>query len=161
MIWWWWSADDGHDQQIQRSKGMARDQLPGFKQNLEIGEMEEKDTKTQRGWQLDDFFEGREELCGQYSWRHIREGRVTKKGQQQRWWTNYRCLLFWASNNDNNILQFYWKKHLWLTKSTFLGINKAQSQNDTSLKREKFPFHGERQSQGAVILFSRNWWLEK
>ena len=37
---------------------MARDQLPGFKQNLEIGEMEEKDTKeTQRGWQLDVFFE--------------------------------------------------------------------------------------------------------
>lgn len=37
---------------------MARDQLSGFKQNLEIGEIEEKDTL--RRWQLDDFFEALE-----------------------------------------------------------------------------------------------------
>lgn len=39
---------------------MAKDQWPGFKQNLEIWEIDEKDTKTQRGWQLDDFFEALE-----------------------------------------------------------------------------------------------------
>lgn len=38
----------------------AKDQRPGFKQNLEIWEIEKKDTKTQRGWQLDDFFEALE-----------------------------------------------------------------------------------------------------
>lgn len=37
-----------HDQPIERGKGTARDRLPGFKQNLELGEgwMEEKDMKT-------------------------------------------------------------------------------------------------------------------
>lgn len=34
----------------------SKDQLPGFKQNVETGEME-KDTETQTGWQLDDFSE--------------------------------------------------------------------------------------------------------
>lgn len=43
---------DGDEQQKRRSK----DQPPGFRQNVETGKME-KDTKTQTGWQLDDFFE--------------------------------------------------------------------------------------------------------
>ena len=43
---------------ISRQKEvMARDQLSGFKQNLEIEDIEEKDTGTLRRWQLDGFFE--------------------------------------------------------------------------------------------------------
>ncbi len=50
--------------------------------------MDEKDAKSQRGWQLDDFFKvlekdkrtrGREELCRRCSRCRIREERVTKK----------------------------------------------------------------------------------